>query len=289
MANKKGKEIDTTSLSISGMVYHGQIHRDYLAHCLRWTFVIGFMRVGSRHKTDHLLDVGCGSRVPLGVAMFGNMLIHTTGSYTGVDYGRLTWPPAVNPETTKFNMTLLEKSDFVKVKLPRESYDVITSFEMLEHVEPFHSYATLKRMRQLISGSEGRAIISTPIYDPKMGAADNHVNEMTYDALEALIKLAGWEVEQTHGTFASQKDYKKIMTKPELEIFDKLREYYSADMMANIFAPMYPRQSRNCLWVLKPGHVEKPDKKRLAELNDVKQSSSERWQLDLAKAVRDAK
>ena len=42
MANARGKEIDNTHLSIDQAEARGFIHRDYIAHCLRWTHVSVF-------------------------------------------------------------------------------------------------------------------------------------------------------------------------------------------------------------------------------------------------------
>jgi len=37
MANARGKEIDNTHLSIDQAEARGFLHRDYIAHCLRWS------------------------------------------------------------------------------------------------------------------------------------------------------------------------------------------------------------------------------------------------------------
>ena len=43
MANARGKSIDNTHLSIDQAEERGFIHRDYIAHCLRWTHVAKWM------------------------------------------------------------------------------------------------------------------------------------------------------------------------------------------------------------------------------------------------------
>ena len=40
MANEFGKAIDKTFLSIDQAETRGFLHRDYIAHCLRWTHVV---------------------------------------------------------------------------------------------------------------------------------------------------------------------------------------------------------------------------------------------------------
>ena len=51
MANIRGKAMDNTHLSIDQAEKRGFIHRDYIAHCLRWSHVAKFMGEKSRYKT----------------------------------------------------------------------------------------------------------------------------------------------------------------------------------------------------------------------------------------------
>lgn len=281
MANARGKEVDTTFLSLTHATERGFIHRDYLAHCLRWSHVIKYLHQGGKYKTAHVLDVGCGRELPLAKALFSMRMTHTTGSYTGVDYGPIPWPESISDKTTKWNMRLYEKTDFVKSG--EGEYDVITCFEMLEHVEPWHSYQTLVKIRECLA-ENGVAFISTPCYDQKTGAADNHVNEMSYAGLKAMLACVGLEVEAVYGTFASQKDYKKLMTPAELDLFDRLSAYYESNLISVIFAPLFPEQSRNCLWRLKAA-IQEPTPLPLGPAH----SNSDRWDDDAKRILADSK
>ena len=51
---------------------------------------------------------------------------------------------------------------------------------------------------------------STPCYDEKVGAAKNHVNEMTYECFGSLLEEMGYKIHNHWGTFASIKDYKDL-------------------------------------------------------------------------------
>jgi hypothetical protein len=104
-------------------------------------------------------------------------------------------------------------------------------------------------MREALSDN-GRCFVSTPCYDPQTGAAANHVNEMTYLAFGAAIERAGFMIERVFGTFASIRDYEDRLSDAQRDIFKKLRDYYDVNYLATIFAPLFPAQSRNCLWVL---------------------------------------
>ena len=262
MANARGKQIDTTYLDPETSAYRQVLHRDQSAHTFRWSYVSKFLSKGGRHKTWHVLDSGCGRLVNLAKMLYHNMKTHTTGSYTGVDYGKVPWPETIKPDTKKFRMQLFEQTDFAEWEPPHlpnrgKGWDLITSFEVLEHVEPYHSFQMLQRMRDLVlEGNQDRgwAIISTPNYSEKVGAAKNHVNEMTYQALQALIIAAGWSVANVYGTFASQTDYKKLLSKTDREYFDRLSEYYDSTAISLIMAPLIPPScARNCMWVLRPG------------------------------------
>jgi len=255
---RKGDDFDTTYLDPEVAASRLVLHRDFAAHNFRWSFVAKFLSKSSRYKTWHVLDAGCGRRVHLARLLFHNMKTHTTGSYTGVDYGPVPWPETINPDTKKFNMRLYEHTDFAQFDpqdaLPNKGrgWNLATSFECIEHMQPHHSYLCLKRMRELVV-DDGYAIISTPNYDASVGPAENHINEMTYHGLEVLIHAAGWRVEKVYGTFASQKDYKKALPPADKEFFDRLSEYYDSTAMSLIMAPLIPaEQARNCMWVLRP-------------------------------------
>jgi 2-polyprenyl-3-methyl-5-hydroxy-6-metoxy-1,4-benzoquinol methylase len=188
MANERGKHLDNTHLSIDQAEARGFIHRDYIAHCLRWTHVAKHLQAGQKYKTAHILDIGCGKEVPLAKLMYSSRLIPETGSYTGLDYNKLEVPAMFH--TGKFPIKLHGGMMFPQAA-PEDVYtrkfDVITCFEVLEHVEPAQVVIMLKAISGLLAPG-GRAFLSTPCYDAKVGAAANHVNEMSYGAFGALIE-----------------------------------------------------------------------------------------------------
>lgn len=290
MANAYGKEVDTTFLSISGAVAsRGFLHRDYLAHTLRYSHVAKFLNAKGLYKKGHVLDVGCGREVPLARLMFSMRMTHTTGTYTGVDYGPVKWPSTIK-KGPKFKMKLIEKADFATVDLPRKKFDAISCLEVLEHVEAYHAFKMAQRMSSLLSKT-GRAFISTPCYDPRAGAAANHVNEMSYEGFKALLEAAGLKVEKVWGTFASQRDYKKVMEKhyPGISaIFEELSNYYDSNVTSCLFAPLFPERSRNCIWELSSSKSKVLDKAELKELCKSHHGSSKKWSAQLRKIMKEA-
>jgi hypothetical protein len=141
-----------------------------------------------------------------------------------------------------------------------------------------HSFEMLKAIKSLLADG-GVAFLSTPCYDKHVGAAANHVNEMSYKALGAMIEEAGLAVDASYGTFASIRDYKDLLEERGLtEVFDELREYYDVNYLATIFAPLFPERARNACWRVSKadlGYVRKFPS--IKELQDPSHSSSELW------------
>lgn len=257
------REIDKTHLSIDQAEKRGFIHRDYIAHCLRWTYVANWLMAKKRYQTARILDVGCGREVPLAKLLHSSRMAPTEGYYLGVDYNKLEMPDQF--ANTSWRPRLVGGIDASKpadlhraaAELPLKEFPtrnptLVVSFEVLEHVTPAKCRAILKNFKDLADlGSD--VIVSTPCWDPKVGAADNHINEMTHHALGALLEDMGFYIEGVFGTFASQRDLKTVMNPngPAAAIFERLSGYYDSNYLSTIFAPLFPEQSRNCLWHLK--------------------------------------
>jgi SAM-dependent methyltransferase len=274
MANKYGKAIDKTFLSLDTFEDKGQIHRDYIAHCLRWTHVAKY---AARKAPDtRILDIGCGKEFPLPRLIRSGMI--KMDYYSAVDYAKIEPKKYFNKTGTSWEpQKVWSETDFCEI--PDEEHDNINTiccFEVLEHVEPEHAQRMLQKMKRILA-KDGIAFLSTPCYDEKVGAAANHVNEMTYEAFGSLIESTGLGIKAHYGTFASQKDYKKILTDDELSVFNKLNVYYDANYLSTIFAPLYPAHSRNAIWeVIQPDDNYKPQFPKLNELTGTV-SNSEHW------------
>jgi 2-polyprenyl-3-methyl-5-hydroxy-6-metoxy-1,4-benzoquinol methylase len=279
MANERGKAIDKTFLSVDNAEERGFLHRDYIAHCLRWTHVVKWLHQGGRYKTARILDVGCGKEMPLAKLMHSSRL--GPQFYAAADVSKLSMPEQFAKSTWKPSQLLGECDAAV---LKREELEqvpnTIVCFEVAEHIEPEHCRRLLTNFGALLE-DDGTLFISTPCWDPDVGAAANHVNEMTYLAFGSLLEDIGWRVEGHWGTFASMRDYKDQLPPAHKEVFDAMRDYYDSNYLATIFAPLYPQYSRNCLWQLKwnPG-----GSRQFPDLRDVegRWGSSEKWRELLA-------
>lgn len=277
MANKRGKSIDKTHLSIDAAEERGFLHRDYIAHCFRWTYVLRFMLMKNKYKTANVLDVGCGIDAQMARTLYSSKLTNRDGMYIGVDVNKLTIPDMLKNKS--FNIKLFGETDICNFNHDGK-FDVVTSFEVLEHVEPLHMIKILEKVKSFMN-DDAHFIMSTPCYDKFVGAADNHVNEITYETLGSILEYMGFNTNVKYGTFASQKDYKhKIYGVPELgHIFDKLNEYYDSNILAVMFAPLWPELARNCMWNLTKGESKnfKPLAEHVKSVYTYGSSSQEEW------------
>jgi len=250
MPNAHGKSIDKTFLSIDNAESRGFIHRDYIAHCLRWTHVCKYLAQGQRYKSAKIADVGCGRELPLAKTLYSSRYIPEM--YVGIEYGPIEKEAIeVLTRTDKFPLEYHVNTDVTNY--PEDGkFNLVTCFEVFEHVEPEHGVRLLHKLKSLLDDSpESCIMLSTPCYDEQTGAADNHVNETTYEALGSIIENVGLEIKSVYGTFASIRDYKDAITACGLDgVFTALRGYYDTNYLATVFAPMFPSKSRNCLWTL---------------------------------------
>jgi 2-polyprenyl-3-methyl-5-hydroxy-6-metoxy-1,4-benzoquinol methylase len=278
MANATGKHIDKTHLSIDTAEERGFIHRDYIAHCNRWTHVVKYVGQSLRYKTTRILDFGCGKEVPLAKTLYSSKM--SPEKYTGVDVNKLEVPEMLKKQD-KFEVKLIS-DDICNVTPEILGYkaNVVTSFEVIEHVEPEHCIRILKHIKSLMS-DDGIFFLSTPCFDEHIGAAGNHVNEITYDALYAVLKTLGFSINKTFGTFASQKDYietlEEIYGQGGKKMFDDLRSFFDSNMLSTILAPLFPSKSRNCLWEL---GINKDHILSSSEIDKLegRLSSSDKWE-----------
>ncbi len=289
MAQNPRREIDRTFLSLDLAEERGLIHRDYIAHCFRWSHVAKFLNQSHRYKDAVVLDVGCGKEMPLAKLLYVNKM--SPRHYCGVDANKFDIPEMLVGK--KIPINVWSETDFCALEvpdvslagcelddqsLPRDAVgyvrpNVLTCFEVLEHCAPAICRRMLQHFLELTS-QDCHYFASTPCWNGS--AAENHVNEMTFGALGSLLENLGFKVEGVYGTFASIADYQgelsavtvydkitgKEVSRTDMRgVFMALRNYYDTNALATIFAPLFPAQARNCLWHLTrradplPNHV----------------------------------
>ena len=241
----KKKEFNLTELDAWQSYDKNILHRDYNAHVFRWTYVVGKLKRGQR-----LLDFGAGAKNGMLEAIYRNR--KKLDKYLGLDmrnthkqelFDKLPWA-----EHRIENLVEMENHYGT-------NWDFITSFEVIEHVNKKNVHKYLQNLANHANPST-TILLSTPNYDPIVGAAENHtydgqVQEWDYHELNEILQQY-FTIEKTYGTFASQKDYKDVLTPCQKEIFYKLKEYYDASSLSNIMAPLIdPARARNAMRVMK--------------------------------------
>ena len=224
-------------------------HRDQFAHYLRWTHVLKEAKVGQT-----ILDFGCGSGEMLEV-FYRNRF--RPKKYVGLDI-RTSQIAKNNEKFEKLDFATFKQADLCQNVELDEKFDIVTCFEVFEHIGHANADAFLENIWRHC-GENTKVYFSTPNYDPKVGAAENHIlgdereiGEWDHFELQAELEKF-FNVEKKYGTFASMRDYKDELNDWQKPMFEALKEYYDVNLVANIMAPLVDAsKARNCLWVLSP-------------------------------------
>lgn len=135
-----------------------------------------------------------------------------------------------------------------------KKFDYVTCFEVVEHIGHKNIDVFLQNLARHCDENT-QIYLSTPNYDERVGAADNHIinGEIGEWKHEELVKKLEeyFVIEKKYGTFASIRDYKDLMNDWQKEMFENLKEYYDTNILACLMAPFFPEQARNCLYVMK--------------------------------------
>ena len=156
------RDIDKTHLSLDNAEERGFIHRDYIAHCLRWSHVVKHLGKKNLYKKARILDIGCGKEMPLLKTLYTMKM--TPKAYMGIDVNRI--------QPTDMHRKIMDK--------------------------------------------------------------------MGHDHF-----ISRW------GTFASQKDIEPQLKGDSLQqAYECLKDYYDSNLLSILFAPLFPKYSRNVIWKL---------------------------------------
>lgn len=261
------REIDKTSLSIDNAEERGFLHRDYIAHCFRWSHVVKYLMQQHHYQQMPIMDIGCGKEMPLAKLLYSSRM---TGSvYYGVDANNIELPDVLKVAVANrqiyvklFSQTLFDELDFNKITpYPK----VFVALEVIEHMAPRICVDFLTRLFNVMT-HDAVAFISTPNFNGK--AAANHINELPYELLYAIFDTIGFEVDGVWGTFASQTDIKqRLFDAYGLKFaYNQLAEYYDSNVLSIIFAPLLPAYSRNCFWQLSKPKEIKPATRNIMDV-----------------------
>lgn len=232
-------KINKTQLDLEKAEERQLVHRDYIAHCLRWTNILKHAEIG-----ETILDLGCAD-APLAMAFYTNKYKPT--AYVGIDI-RSTLIEENKKKTFNFPAEFIACNIITEFnKIPRKEYSIIAMLEVIEHFEREYLETVLQDVSSIMSAAT-ILYISTPCFNGEK--ANNHVQEFTFQELRDIL-TNHFIVDDVHGTFISQSDLKTRATEEHMRVFEELRAYYDSNLLSIIFAPLYPEVSRNCLWRLK--------------------------------------
>lgn len=220
-------------------------HRDQFAHYFRWSHVLKNAKIG-----QEILDYGCGSAEMLEV-FYRNK--YRPKRYVGLD---IRSQEQNIEKWKKLDFAEFHQADLCQETLDLGTFDIITCFEVVEHIGHDNIDAFLENMLTYCK-PETTIYLSTPNYDPQTGAAKNHILDGEigeWDHFELQMVLDTYfHIARKWGTFASQKDYKAALEPWQHEAWKRLSEYYDTNLLSNLMAPMVDASlARNCLWVLQP-------------------------------------
>ena len=232
-----------TQLDIEKASERGILHRDYIAHCLRWSHVMKHAKMGQK-----LLDVGCGLNTPMAMTFYANKF--RPSKYVGLDIRhkfKYTDQDFPFPFYTQGNFDVTIPDHWVDVLVEHgDVWHTVVCFEVIEHMNKVDGIKLLTNMADYCGESD--IYLSTPCFNGS--AAANHIHEWEYQELkDELEKL--FVIKAHYGTFASQRDIKPVFSPEAAKVFSELHAYYDSNFLSVVFAPMYPAQSRNCIWKLK--------------------------------------
>jgi len=231
-------EINKTQLDIERAEDRGIIHRDYAAHYFRWSYALRWIDYQST-----VLDLGCANGM-LAQVLYVNK--YKPKLYAGIDvrWGVLEQIKErhVNFPVELHNLDLRHK----QIPYPDKTFSNIVSFEMIEHITAEWLPHILEEAKRVLK-DDGVFLLSTPNFNGS--AAANHIHEYKEAELRGYLEKF-FKIAHQFGTFASKPDIYPVLTESERQIYDRLWDYYDNNVMSNIFAPLYPHQSRNILWIL---------------------------------------
>ena len=241
--HREARRFDQTQLHANSS--GRSVGRDYAAHFFRWAWLTRKIKAGST-----ILDIGCGVETPL-VFVLTNKVSQLPKLYVGVDLNRIAKKTAIAWTRIVDQFSFVD--DYLKLwkrtgMKKDERFDCACALEIIEHMQPADGKKLLKGAFHLVRPG-GYLYLSTPVFSGR--AAVNHCHEFTVPELQKLVESAGWIVEKRYGTFARLNDIKKVASKEEWAVLQRIGEYYNNEVLSVFLSPLYPDSASNNLWVLR--------------------------------------
>ena len=181
MTNKKPYNL--TQLSPMQAFRRGIIHRDQGGHMFRFSHLIKHHKIG-----QSVLDFGSGIDAILGEVLYRNR--HKCSKYLAMDIRSLN---KARDKFAKVDWIKFEEQDLVNLIITKkDTFDIVCSFEVIEHIGKHNAHKFLNNVKQFMH-KDSIFMMSTPVFDERVGAADNHiingeVGEFKFDEMKAILE-----------------------------------------------------------------------------------------------------
>ncbi len=144
--------------------------------------------ITSLKKTDKVLDVGCGD------GKLTSLMAPHVASITAVDNQKIALQFAkLITDQAQIKNIKWKQDDARNIKEADESFDVVTCFDMVEHVPQETAKKVIRELTRILKKG-GKLILTTPNRDELRGrifghkVIDKHYYEYNYKELEDMFK-----------------------------------------------------------------------------------------------------
>jgi len=140
-----------------------------------------------RHKIDEIYEQNRFTKIRWEKTL--KFLHSFSNGYTGLDIGDRT---NLTGKLEDYFGFAFENTDVdLDEHLLKGAFDIITSFEVVEHL--FNPLFHLKQVHQSLKPS-GRLYLSIPLFKPRILQSPQHFHEMSQHSIYALLQRAGFEI-----------------------------------------------------------------------------------------------
>jgi hypothetical protein len=251
MAARDARRFDRTHLSPENAYRLG---RDFVAHTFRYGWPMHIVRnhIGPGAT---ILEMGCGAEIPMFRTLtcdLSAVKYYKPKAFVAADLNRIKYRPAV----TGCRSIILSECNIVtnpeKVPADLDPFDLIVSFEVIEHMGKEDGLVFLDRMFEFArrGRTEGRCLlaVSTPVNDGFI--AKNHVYEWQRSEMRRAFETRGGTVLKEFGMFSNLRPLINALTEAERAVWNDLADFHSPHMLSALFSVMHPEVARNIAWLV---------------------------------------
>lgn len=172
-----------------------------------------YLAIPYLNKTKTVLDFGCGDgRMTALIAPHSKKVVGIDNQERPIAFARLM----VNEKNVEFHSVELES-------LPKQNFDVMICFDVIEHIPRRNAAEHLNQLRNLLT-SNGVLLITTPNRKEFWGRIfghktdEKHYYEYSLEELENMLQSAGFKIKEKHGIHLNLIPAESLLCLPGLFI-----------------------------------------------------------------------